>query len=112
MSTNKIDSVGKSYFPEGVLPSYRSTVRQTIHIHDGNLKDRHWLSASLCIEYKALLVTGTAQGEQSKLPRAVEACPWLRSSGDPWLLAIPRSSGSYGDRSLGILAPRLEFSAG
>jgi hypothetical protein len=31
----------------------------------------------------------------------------LRSSDDPWLLAIPRSNGAYGDRSLGVLACRF-----
>jgi hypothetical protein len=31
----------------------------------------------------------------------------LRSSDDPWLLAMPRSNGAYGDRSLCVLACRL-----
>jgi hypothetical protein len=31
----------------------------------------------------------------------------LRSSDDPWLLAIPRSKGTYGHRSLCVMAPKL-----
>ena len=77
------------------------------------LKQLHWLPVRLRIEYKALLLTHNSIHQESSPSYLREFLSLrepgrrLRSSTDPWLLAIPQSLGSYGDRSFCALAPRL-----
>jgi hypothetical protein len=68
------------------------------------------LLVSSRIQYKVLLIAHkTLHHEDSPrcLKELLSLCVpsrGLRSSDDPWLLAIPRSNG---DRSLGVISPKL-----
>jgi hypothetical protein len=77
------------------------------------LEELHWLPVSSRIQYKVLLIAHKILYHEDS-PRYLKELlslrvpsRGLRSSDDPWLLAIPRSKGTYGDRSLGVMAPKL-----
>ena len=77
------------------------------------LKELHWLPVGSRIEYRVLLVTHKVLHREDS-PRYLRGLlslhtpgRRLRSSGDPWILSIPRSAGTYGDRSLAVQAARL-----
>ena len=77
------------------------------------LKTLHWLPVRQRIDYKILLTVHnvlhreTSPGYLQEFLRLRSSARGLRSSADPWLLAIPMTKTQYGDRSLGVMAPRL-----
>ena len=77
------------------------------------LMDLHWLPVRARIDYKVMLLTHKVIHNQSspgylrELLCLRQPGRRLRSSNDPWLLAIPRSKGVFGDRSLCVAAPGL-----
>jgi hypothetical protein len=77
------------------------------------LKELHWLPVGQRMDYKVFLVVHNVLHQETS-PNYLREILGLhrparrhRSSDDPWLLAIPRSNGAYGERSLGVLACRL-----
>ena len=75
--------------------------------------DLHWLPVRARIDYKVMLLTHKvihnqlSPGYLRELLCLRQPGRRLRSSNDPWLLAIPRSKGVFGDRSLCVAAPGL-----
>ena len=77
------------------------------------LKQLHWLPVRQRIDYKIILTVHNSIHRETSPIYLKEflslRCPSrrLRSSADPWLTAIPRTNGQFGDRSLWAVAPRL-----
>jgi hypothetical protein len=99
-------------FDPNPYPLFKTTGYQSTLYLDRQ-QDLHWLPVRQCIDYKILLMVHnvlhreTSPSYLQEFLRLRSPTRRLLSTAAPWLLAILRTNGQYGNRSLGAVAPRL-----